>query len=172
MNVELLKVFHYMNCNICGAYLSKVCDWLTAVKRMTDPVCWCNAWTRCFLGTNKCVGTWVGRILYFQLHIIGWGITQNGECVLEHHVPKTDADAINPVTCLTQYFQGTISIQYSPCGTCGVPTGTATGFSLSTSVFPCQYHSTNAPHSLKALYNLKNCSALFIHTHTHKHLYR
>ena len=50
----------------------------------------------------------------------------------------------------------------------------ATGFSLSTSVFPCQYHSTNAPHSLihllQALYNLKNCSVT--HTHTHTHLYR
>jgi len=158
-----------IHCYHCGAYLSKVCNWLTTVKRMTNPVCWCNAWTGCFLGANECVGTWTGRILYFQLHIIGWSIAQNGECVLEHHVPKTDAYAINPVTCLTQYFKGTISIQYSPCGVCGGPNGTATGFSLSTLVFPFRYHSTNAPHSLihlsQTLYNLKNCSALFSHTH-------
>ena len=38
--------------------------------------------------------------------------------------------------------------QFSPCEICYGHSGTVTGFCPSTSVSPCQYHSTNAPHSI------------------------
>ena len=66
-----------------------------------------------------------------------------------------------PVTAETQ-----IRSQVSPRGIFGAQSGTGTGFSPSTYVFPCQYHSTNAPYSFiplpPTLYGLRNwqCPAI------------
>jgi hypothetical protein len=43
--------------------------------------------------------------------------------------------------------QARVRSQLIQCKICGGQTGTETGFSPSTSVFPCQDHSTNAPYS-------------------------
>jgi hypothetical protein len=61
---------------------------------------------------------------------------------LSHILDRAMAQAVirRPVTA-----EARVRSRVIPCGICGGQSGTGTGFSPSTSIFPCQFHSTGAP---------------------------
>jgi hypothetical protein len=65
--------------------------------------------------------------------------------------------------------------QASPCGICGVHSGTDKRFPISNSVFPCQYHSTNAPYSfihlLPTLYTASLNNRHYVNTYVYIECY-
>jgi hypothetical protein len=52
---------------------------------------------------------------------------------------------VQAVSCLPPTAEAQVRSRVSPCEICGGQSGTGTGFSPSSSVFPCQFHSTRAP---------------------------
>jgi hypothetical protein len=51
------------------------------------------------------------------------------------------------VSCWPLTMEACVRAQVIPCGICGGLSGTGTGFAPSSSVLPCQYHSTMALHT-------------------------
>jgi hypothetical protein len=51
------------------------------------------------------------------------------------------------VSCRPFTMEAQVRARFNPCGICDVQSETGTGFSLSSSVFLCQYHSTMAVHA-------------------------
>jgi hypothetical protein len=55
-----------------------------------------------------------------------------------------DRAMVQVVSRLRLTAEARVRARVIPCGICGGLSGTGTGFSPSSSVFPCQYHSTVA----------------------------
>ena len=89
--------------------------------------------------------------------LLGFGFcNRDGECLLrgKNWIFKYNARSFffSAGPTMAQAFsrrpvttEAPVRSQVSPCEICGGQSGTGTGFSSSTSLFPCQYHSTSAP---------------------------
>jgi hypothetical protein len=61
------------------------------------------------------------------------------------------------VSCQSLIAEAWVHTWVNPCGICGGQSGTETDFSPSSSVFPCQYHSTVALHTNTSSGNEQVC---------------
>jgi len=77
--------------------------------------------------------------VYCAVRTEDWKIIQDK--LIEFAFVMTQAVCRRPFTAETRVWS-----QSNTCEVGGGQSGTVTGFSPSTSVFPCQYHSTNAPY--------------------------
>jgi hypothetical protein len=62
-----------------------------------------------------------------------------------------DCAMVDVIVCQPVTVEAKIQPLARSCGICGGQSGPVTGVILCTSVFPCQYHSGNAPYSFSHL---------------------
>ena len=94
-----------------------------------------------------CIFQMLQIMLLFTHHIHTGKFIVHGVCKNEWDMPW-----------LRWQLEIQVQFQASPCGTYVGQSGTGTGFSLNTSVFSCQYHSTNAAYSVIYLWLTLYCN--------------
>jgi hypothetical protein len=82
---------------------------------------------------------------------VTWPVFSGGRnFVIKNYSDEFQVESVNimmptAVSCRPLTAEARVRSRVSPCGICGGPNGNGTDFSPSTSVFPCQFHSTGAP---------------------------
>lgn len=74
----------------------------------------------------------------------------------------TEGYAMTQVTSHRPLTLATSRLQATPCGICGAQSEPVTGFPPSISVFPCQYHSADAPYSYSFICHLYSIALIAV----------